>query len=276
MSSCPQVLPIWNYFFRDDFQLPQNDTSFFDWIQRNCTKKSYAPTIPAPWGSLFCFVLWTIWIHRNRKVYCDQDFDPNVICRFIRERIFEFLSVLPSPKFGSHSSTQKLVKWDKPPAGSFKLNTDGSVINNPGPATSGGLIRDHRGRWIRGFSRKIGIASSLAAEIWGIQDGLLLAKQLDIQSLVVEVDSFIAFQLLSTGTDHHHPLCSLISDCRALVVDLPHVHLQHVYREGNMCADRLAAMAHSQQEDFVILEGCPSTLVMYLYADMLGTMYPRD
>ncbi|GKV41682.1 hypothetical protein SLEP1_g49181 [Rubroshorea leprosula] len=218
MSSCPQVLPIWNYFFRDDFQLPQNDTSFFEWIQRNYTKKSYSLTIPAPWGSLFCFVLWTIWIHRNKKVYCDQDFDPNVICRFIRERIFELLSVLPSPKFGSHSSTQKLVKWDNPSASSFKLNTDGSVINNPSLATSGGLIRDHRGHWIRGFSRKIGIASSLVAKIWGIRDGLLLAKQLDIQSLVVEVDSFIAFQLLSTGTDHH-PLCSFISDCRALVVD---------------------------------------------------------
>ncbi|GKU85391.1 hypothetical protein SLEP1_g70 [Rubroshorea leprosula] len=43
-----------------------------------------------------------------------------------------------------------------------------------------------------------------------------------------------------------------------------------------MCADRLAAMAHSQQEDFVILEGCPSTLFMYLYADMLGTIELGD
>ncbi|GKV16176.1 hypothetical protein SLEP1_g26858 [Rubroshorea leprosula] len=134
---------------------------------------------------------------------------------------------------GQFSSTiaYKIAK-NIPLSCSFKLNTDGSVINNPGPATSRGLIRDHRGHWIKGFSRKIDIASSLAAEIWGIRDGLLLAKQLDIQSLIVEVDSFIAFQLLSTGTDHHHPLCSLISNCRALVVDLSHVHLQHVYREG--------------------------------------------
>ncbi|GKV16175.1 hypothetical protein SLEP1_g26857 [Rubroshorea leprosula] len=36
--------------------------------------------------------------------------------------------------------------------------------------------------------------------------------------------------------------------------------------------NRLAAMAYSQQGDFVILEGCPSTLFMYLYVDMLGTI----
>ena len=56
------------------------------------------------------------------------------------------------------------VRWSKPLLGWFKLNTDGASLGNPSKVGGGGLIKDSEGRWIRGFSRSIGHATSVMAE----------------------------------------------------------------------------------------------------------------
>ncbi|GKU87794.1 hypothetical protein SLEP1_g2134 [Rubroshorea leprosula] len=69
---------------------------------------------------------------------------------------------LPTPP----SCGSSFFKWSKPLSPFIKLNTDGSILGNPGGAASGGLFRDHNGGWILGFAKKIGITSSLTAELW--------------------------------------------------------------------------------------------------------------
>ncbi len=53
------------------------------------------------------------------------------------------------------------VKWTPPPLGWFKLNTDGSSLGNPRLAGGGGVIRNHLGEWVGGFSRAIGFTTSV-------------------------------------------------------------------------------------------------------------------
>ena len=65
----------------------------------------------------------------------------------------------------------KRIRWEKPEAGWFKLNSDDSSTSNPGPADSGGLIRNGEGDWACGYARKIGVIMSFAAELWGLRDG---------------------------------------------------------------------------------------------------------
>lgn len=72
------------------------------------------------------------------------------------------------------------VRWNKPPLGWFKLNSDGASLGNPGKAGRGGLIRDHHGKCVKGHKRHIGIASSIIVEFQALRDGLLLASQLGI------------------------------------------------------------------------------------------------
>jgi ribonuclease HI len=135
-----------------------------------------------------------------------------------------------------------LVGWIPPPSGFFKLNMDGSTLGNPGLAGAGGLLRHSDGFWFRGFTRNIGITSSFATELWGVSDGLRLAKQYNIQKLIIELDAKVVLDLLMSDNNTslcYHPLSALISDCRSLIHSFEEARLLHTYREGNFCADLL-------------------------------------
>ena len=45
----------------------------------------------------------------------------------------------------------KMIRWERPYRGWYKLNTDGSVIGNPRVAGGGGVLRDEAGVWVKGF-----------------------------------------------------------------------------------------------------------------------------
>ena len=42
----------------------------------------------------------------------------------------------------------KRIRWEKPPVGWMKLNTDGSVFGSLGVVGCGRVIRDDSGNWI--------------------------------------------------------------------------------------------------------------------------------
>ena len=105
------------------------------------------------------------------------------------------------------------VLWNRPPVGSFKLNADGASFGNPGKARGGGLIRDHHGSWVKGYMRHIGFTSSIAAEFWALKDGLMLASQLGINQLLVELDAKVVMDLMlsSKSSNNSFLLCSMIA-----------------------------------------------------------------
>ena len=59
-----------------------------------------------------------------------------------------------------------------PPAPYIKLNIDGSAISNPGVAKAGGILRNHSGDWISGFSLHLGLASNNMVELTAVRQGL--------------------------------------------------------------------------------------------------------
>ncbi|PNX62683.1 ribonuclease H, partial [Trifolium pratense] len=60
------------------------------------------------------------------------------------------------------------ISWKAPAHGWYCLNTDGAAKGIDGLTGCGGLVRDENGRWIRGFSRNLGIASAYMAELWSL------------------------------------------------------------------------------------------------------------
>ena len=57
-------------------------------------------------------------------------------------------------------------------------------MGSPGVVGGGGLIRDHNDDWIARFSRALGSTNSIIVELWALKDGLTLAKELCLNSLM--------------------------------------------------------------------------------------------
>ena len=99
---------------------------------------------------------------------------------------------------------------------------DGASLGNPGKAGGGGLIRDSKRRWVRGFLSSVGHATSVIAELWALRDGLELVAQLGIGCLEVELDAKIIVEMLNNAESLNNiniKFSSLLSDCRFLIAN---------------------------------------------------------
>lgn len=100
----------------------------------------------------------------------------------------EYVLCVTQPRYSNRMAVRQ-VRWEKPNPGWVELNTDGSSTASSGTSGGGGLIRDDRGNWVVGFSRKIGKVNSFLAEIWALRDGLILCNQLNLNAVMVELDA---------------------------------------------------------------------------------------
>ncbi|GKV02365.1 hypothetical protein SLEP1_g14812 [Rubroshorea leprosula] len=174
-----------------------------------------------------------------------------------------------------YQRTHGMFAWSKPHFPTIKLNTDGSSIGNPSLSGSGGILKDSLGNWVLGYARNIGFSSPLAAELWAIRDGLVLAIQRGFHNLIVESDSKVAVLLLTKGCVSTHPHSTLILDCRMLMQKIHQIHLVNIVRERNMCADQLAKMGMPLSSSFCIFEFCPPAVAGLCLADAYGAQYVR-
>jgi hypothetical protein len=118
---------------------------------------------------LVSFGVWNIWLRRNQFVFKPDSSFTDPVATTISFAL-EFFYII-----GSYSKVKIMVpipiKWSPPPLGWFKLNTDGSSLGNPGMAGGGGVIRNHFGDWVGGFSRAIGFTTSVQAELRALKNG---------------------------------------------------------------------------------------------------------
>ena len=97
-----------------------------------------------------------------------------------------------------------------------------------------------------GFSRKIGRADSFVAEIWALRDGLQLCCHLNIGAVVIELDAKSLVDVLNKSSYCNTVISPLLDDCKLLIDQFPQVRVEHIFREANKCADRLAKFGLAQ------------------------------
>ena len=163
------------------------------------------------------------------------------------------------------------VKWTPPPLGWFKLNTDGSSLGNPELAGGGGIIRNHLGEWVGGFSQAIGFTTSVQAELRVLKDGLLLAIDLEILNLEIEVDSLVAVDLINSSTTSNAFLSTVVDDCRYLLERFELKSLKHIFREANGCTDLLAKAGYAQQSDLVYFSNASARMDSLVTVDLINS-----
>ncbi len=121
---------------------------------------------------------------------------------------------------------------------------DGGARGNPGPAGFGVRIEHSDGTLMEEFSESIGVATNNVAEYRGLLAALDWAKSHRAAHLHVRSDSLLLVQqMLGNYKVKNAGLQTLHARARLLVRDIGRVTFEHVRREANAHADRLANAA---------------------------------
>jgi ribonuclease HI len=119
--------------------------------------------------------------------------------------------------------------------------TDGAARGNPGPAGIGVVLTDGRGRTLLEIAEGIGPATNNVAEYRAVLAGLKAAADRGSSSVLVRSDSRLLVEQLSGRFRVKNPtLVKLHEEARALMKRFDRVAFEHVPREMNKAADRLA------------------------------------
>ena len=122
----------------------------------------------------------------------------------------------------------------------FKLNSDGSLLGNPERAGGGGLIRNEKEEWIRGYTRAVGHTTSVVAELWALRDGIKLCISLKLLAVIIELDAKLIVELMQKEDCNQNSIDALVRDCRSGLREIHLVQVQHCYYKANKCADAFA------------------------------------
>jgi len=228
------------------------------------------------WSQQWAITCWKLWSWRNKDIHEENYIKPHSpskeVIKFVNEvqEAKESLILIKQER----RIEEIQVKWKPPPIDWFKINTDGAVSVRKGWTACGGLIRDHNGRWIAGFTSYLGLCSVLKAEIWGAIIGVRLAKKLGIQRVIIESDSKLLVdgyrEEKMLGMDIARPFQIL----RSLLREFEQSKVEHTWRQGNICADHLASLGLNS-ETVREFEEPPHSLATFLLADQMGIQFPR-
>ncbi|QHN95925.1 hypothetical protein S245_062926 [Arachis hypogaea] len=154
-----------------------------------------------------------IWRFRNEYVH--KNTNPHVGIKVMRiKNCVEECRTHFSREFSTGEFTQTLVNWKLPPKNWMKLNTDIASRENPGPASSAGVMKNIMGMWNWGFAKKLDSAKANEAEIEAINQGLELAWSKRIRNLIIESDSKGALDLIRKPRESSIPHSNCEEDCK--------------------------------------------------------------
>ena len=130
--------------------------------------------------------------------------------------------------------------FGKERGGSARANVDGGSRGNPGPAGYGVRIEQEDGSTVE-LKDSIGVATNNVAEYRGLIAALAWAVANGISRLHVRADSDLLVKQMRGEYRVKSPgLQPLFEEARALARQIGHVQFEHVRRELNEDADRLA------------------------------------
>jgi len=121
---------------------------------------------------------------------------------------------------------------------------DGGARGNPGPAGYGVRVEDEQGTLIEEFNGFLGTSTNNVAEYNGLLAALRYARQHGHRRVHIKSDSeLLVKQMRGEYRVKNAGLQPLYQEARTIASDLERIVYEHVRREQNKDADRLANLA---------------------------------
>ncbi|KAH6786600.1 hypothetical protein C2S52_006152 [Perilla frutescens var. hirtella] len=162
----------------------------------------------------------------------------SMACSILGE--YEMINSTPGKILSMNSS---LDKWEPPPSGTLKLNSD-AAFKDCNNAAIGGAIRDASGKMIKGFAAKLPFClSSPVAEALACLHGLMMARDLQVTNIVAETNCLELAHYLSNRKVPPAHLGNVIGDILHLITYFKSTRFRWVQRQANLLAHGLAQFA---------------------------------
>ena len=135
------------------------------------------------------------------------------------------------------------VGWVAPPPEYYKINVDGATAGERGMSCVGVVIRDSRGLVIAAGSKVLnGAFATDVTEALAVEEGIRLAKELELLQVIIESDSVVVVEAISTSNCNGE-LGPIIQGSLELLRSFKSWKVRHLKREYNKAAHVLAQAA---------------------------------
>lgn len=135
------------------------------------------------------------------------------------------------------------------PAATYRVNIDGGARGNPGPAGWGVVVRTEAGELVAELMGALPHATNNVAEYQGLLSALEWCADQGAETVHVQSDSLLLVQQMrGVYKVKHEGLKPLYGRARLLASNIGRVTFEHVRREQNKDADRLANLAMDEAE----------------------------
>ena len=93
--------------------------------------------------------------------------------------------------------------------------------------------------------------------------------------MCIELDSKAIVEIFNSQSHANTFIFSLIEDYKHMISKIPQTRIRHIFREANRCADFLAKLGASCEDDFIVFSSPPVDLLCVLEADARGQFVSR-
>ena len=189
---------------------------------------------------IFFATAWSVWLNRNKVVHESGGSSPSQIWNIARRTHEDYCDAIAC----YFLKQQPLdVGWVAPPPEFYKINVDGATAGERNMSCAGVVIRDCRGLVIAASSKVLnGAYVAEITEALTVEEGVRLAKELDLPQVIIESDSVMVVDAISSGNCNGE-LGSLVQGFLELLRSFKSWKMKHLKRVYNMAAHDLAQAA---------------------------------
>ncbi|KAE8721091.1 Elongation factor family protein isoform 1 [Hibiscus syriacus] len=172
LCTCPSAVTIWSAVVKKEKLQDFLEMETSSWLSLNLGKAQEFVGAVEHWDIMFGAIVWNIWLHRNSIAFDTPLEDRRTVLERSRHLWVNTCKAIESEEHLRGAHTQQIVRsisWKRPPEGWLKINSDGARDMRTGRASCGGIIRNHEGAWMMGFTKFVG-----AVEHWDIMFGAVV------------------------------------------------------------------------------------------------------
>ena len=207
----------------------------------------------------FFVTSWAIWYNWNQKIFEDACHSPDQVwfsANTIRSYYIEATALC------SHSQSDEASRWEAPPTGVYKVNVDGAASGG-GRSSGVVVIRNNKGEPIAALCKPLPRQfSSLETEVFALEHGILLAKEMELTHVILESDALTVVQFIQ-AKEFNGSLGHLYQGICSLLESFSRWKICHLKRDYNKVAHTLAQYAKCNGLD-QIWKRCSPPMVQQL------------